>query len=68
MKSGVAYTTVSLRPSIYLTWLRDESLKRGVKFVQKNVGSIEEVAVIGGEDCIIVNASGIGLSLRSCLI
>ena len=58
--AGLAYTTVSLKPATYLTWLKDELVKRGVNFVRRHVASVEEVAGMGGEECVVVNATGLG--------
>ncbi|KAL5518788.1 hypothetical protein ACEPAH_471 [Sanghuangporus vaninii] len=59
-RAGYAFTTVSLKPAVYLKWLTDELAKRGVVFVHKHVASIEEAAALGGPGSIVVNATGLG--------
>lgn len=59
-KSGIAYTTISVSPLLYLPWLKTQLDERGVIFVRKRVRSIEELADIAGLDGIIVNASSMG--------
>ncbi|OCB85621.1 FAD dependent oxidoreductase [Sanghuangporus baumii] len=59
-KAGYAFTTVSLKPAVYLKWLRDELAKRGTVFVHKHVASIEEAAALSGPGSIVVNATGLG--------
>ncbi|KAI5120841.1 hypothetical protein M0805_007028 [Coniferiporia weirii] len=57
--AGVAFTTISVKPGTYLNWMKDELTERGVEFVHRNVGSIEEAAALGGENCVVVNATGL---------
>lgn len=57
---GLAFTTVSTKPVRYLRWLKEELTQRGVTFIIKNVGSIEAVAAMGGDDSIVINCSGLG--------
>lgn len=57
---GFAFTTVSTKPARYLRWLKEELEQRGVTFLIKNVGSIEAVAAIGGDESIVINCSGLG--------
>jgi len=40
--------------------MKGELVDRGVKFVQKLVGSIEEAASFGGDESIVINATGLG--------
>ena len=63
-KVGLAYTTVSTKPARYLRWMKDELEQRGVEFVTRHVGSIEEAATYGGDASILINATGLG-ELRS---
>ena len=58
--SGVAFTTVSLNPEIYLPWLKGELEARGVQFIRKRVYSIGEAAAIAGPKGVLVNATGLG--------
>ena len=58
--SGVAFTTVSLNPEIYLPWLKTELVGRGVTFVKKRVYSIGEAAEIAGPGGVVVNATALG--------
>lgn len=65
-QAGLSFTAVSLRPSVYLTWLKEELVKRGVSFISKHVGSIEEAAHFGGDKSIVINATGLGLYSSPC--
>jgi len=58
--AGVAYTTLSVKPGTYLPWLEGQVKARDVAFLHRVVGSIEEAAAIGGPDCIVINATGMG--------
>ncbi|PSR71073.1 hypothetical protein PHLCEN_2v13042 [Hermanssonia centrifuga] len=58
--SGVAFTTVSLNPGLYLPWLKSELDTRGVTFIKKKVYSIGEVAEIAGPKGVVINATGLG--------
>lgn len=58
--SGVAFTTVSLNPEVYLPWLKGELQARGVSFIKKRVYSINEAAEIAGPTGVLVNATGLG--------
>ena len=56
----MAFKTISFRPAEYLPWVMDQLAKRGVSFVHKHVSSIEEASHIGGKECIVINATGLG--------
>ena len=60
IRAGLSFKTISFRPAEYLPWLMDQLSKRGVSFVHKHVSSIEEAAYIGGKECTIINATGLG--------
>lgn len=74
MKAGVAFSTVSLKPAHYLLWLKETLSERGVQFVQKSVGSIEEAAAFGKGNVTLINATGLGenncalSSIYPCLV
>ena len=62
--------TISVLPKVYLKWLKDTLEERGVKFIHKQVSSIEEAATLGNdggvsEDGIVINATGLGKSLTT---
>ena len=66
--------TISVLPKVYLKWLKDALEERGVKFIHKQVSSIEEAATLGNggssggrssEDLIVINATGLGKSLTT---
>ena len=57
---GLAFTTVSIKPTRYLPWLKKELVDRDITFIVKSVGSVEEAASYGGDDSILINASGLG--------
>ncbi|TDL28092.1 FAD dependent oxidoreductase [Rickenella mellea] len=56
---GLAFTTISTKPARYLRWMKTELVSRGVEFISKSVGSIEEAAALGGTDSIVINATGL---------
>lgn len=58
--AGVAFTTVSLNPQLYLPWLRGELDARGVTFIRKKVYSIGEAAEIAGPKGVVINATALG--------
>ncbi|KDQ63019.1 hypothetical protein JAAARDRAFT_29013 [Jaapia argillacea MUCL 33604] len=60
MKTGVAFTTVSLAPQAYLPWLQSELKSKGVNFICKKIDSLEDALVFGGSGCILINATGLG--------
>ncbi|OCH89536.1 FAD dependent oxidoreductase [Obba rivulosa] len=59
-KAGVSFTTVSLNPEVYLPWLKEELLSRGVQFIRKKVHSLGEVVALAGLGGVVVNATGLG--------
>ena len=59
-QSGIAFTTVSLNPQLYLPWLKDELVARGVNFIRKRVYSIGEAAEIAGTNGVVINATALG--------
>jgi len=56
---GATYTTVAMNPLLLLPWLKEQLDDKGVKFIRKEVGSIDEVRELTGFK-IIINASGLG--------
>ncbi|KAF7794849.1 hypothetical protein EIP86_005991 [Pleurotus ostreatoroseus] len=58
--SGVAFTTVSLNPELYLPWLQGELVSCGVTFLKKRVYSIGEAAEIAGPKGVVINATALG--------
>jgi len=56
-KSGVAFSTLSVNPEFYLPWLKSELDARGVTFVRRHIGSLEEAATYGS---IVINSTGLG--------
>ncbi|GJE89627.1 FAD-binding oxidoreductase [Phanerochaete sordida] len=58
--AGVAFTTVSLNPQLYLPWLRAELAARGVTFLRRRVASIQEAAELAGRGGALVNATALG--------
>ena len=57
---GVAFTTVSLNPQIYLPWLYAELKARGVHFIRRKLDSIGEAAEVAGPGGVVVNATALG--------
>lgn len=45
--------------------MKDELTQRGVTFITKSVGSIEEAAGYGDDESILINATGLGI-LNHC--
>jgi D-amino-acid oxidase len=56
---GSRYTSLAMNPLLLLSWLKEELSGKGVKFIKKEIKSIEEARVVTGSR-IIVNASGVG--------
>ncbi|KAG4440915.1 hypothetical protein IFR05_003605 [Cadophora sp. M221] len=59
IKLGTTYTTLAINPLVFLPWLKERLVAKGVKFVRAEVGSIEEARSIT-KSKVIVNASGVG--------
>ncbi|KAK0117671.1 hypothetical protein ONS95_012000 [Cadophora gregata] len=59
IKLGAKYTTLAINPLIFLPWLKNKLVARGVKFIRKEVKSIEDARSITKAK-VIVNASGVG--------
>ncbi|KAF2143210.1 uncharacterized protein K452DRAFT_268557 [Aplosporella prunicola CBS 121167] len=55
---GMAYMSVVLNPVVFLPWLRKKLEKAGVRFVKREVGSLEELKGQGHN--VLVNATGWG--------
>ncbi|KAH8120036.1 FAD dependent oxidoreductase [Phellopilus nigrolimitatus] len=51
VKAGYGFTTISTKPARYLRWMKNELEQRGVVFVH---------AAFGGNNSIVINASGLG--------
>lgn len=62
VNSGAKYTTLCINPLLFLPWLQNELVKKGVNFIRKQVSSFEEARQVAGvaESAIVVNASGVG--------
>ncbi|EMD32657.1 hypothetical protein CERSUDRAFT_161651 [Gelatoporia subvermispora B] len=58
--TGVSFTTISLNPEVYLPWLKDELLSKGVQFIRRKVHSLGEAAALAGPGGVVVNATGLG--------
>ncbi|KAH6678562.1 FAD dependent oxidoreductase [Halenospora varia] len=56
---GIKYDSLGMNPEFLLPWLKKELDARGVKFIRKEVRSVEEVRGLTGAR-IVVNASGVG--------
>ncbi|KAJ5087202.1 hypothetical protein N7456_010818 [Penicillium angulare] len=58
-KMGFTYKTMTVNPLVFLPWIKKHLESIGVKFIRKEVESIEEAQTIAG--CkIVVHASGLG--------
>ncbi|KAJ5679324.1 hypothetical protein N7462_007568 [Penicillium macrosclerotiorum] len=56
---GFSYQTMTVNPAVFLPWIKNELVARGVRFIRKEVKTIEEARQVTG--CkIIVHASGLG--------
>ena len=65
---GYKFKTVTLRPALYLSWLKGELVARGVRFVKRRVSSIREAACFEDGVHVVVNATGLGKFCQvSCL-
>jgi D-amino-acid oxidase len=60
MKVGVEYDTVAVNPALYLPWLKEQLLAKGVKFVRRKIHRIDEVREYCGPNGIVVNATALG--------
>ncbi|KAJ5104002.1 nucleotide-binding domain-containing protein [Penicillium argentinense] len=58
-KLGFTYTSMTINPEFYLPWVQKQLEARGVKFIRKELKSIEEAKKITGAK-FIVHASGLG--------
>lgn len=56
---GVRYTTLAINPLVFLPWLKTQLERNGVKFVRKEVVSLEEARKLT-KSRLIINASGVG--------
>ncbi|RFU36281.1 hypothetical protein B7463_g12, partial [Scytalidium lignicola] len=57
--AGAKYKSLGINPTIFLPWIKKQLDAKGVKFIRKEVASIEEARKLTGAR-IIVNASGVG--------
>lgn len=58
-KVGFKYQSTTVNPSMFLPWIKKRLDERGVRFVRREVSSIDEARIILGMD-VLVNASGLG--------
>ncbi|KAJ5814617.1 hypothetical protein N7474_006394 [Penicillium riverlandense] len=56
---GFTFQTMTLNPAVFLPWIKKELETRGVRFIRKELKSIEEAEKITGCS-IVVHASGLG--------
>lgn len=56
---GFTYNGLAVDPSMFLPWITNALLERGVKFVRKTIGSLQELKDLC-QASIVVNASGLG--------
>ena len=56
---GVKYTALAMNPLVLLPWLKTKLEEKGVKFIRKEIKSLEEAKEIANAK-IIINASGVG--------
>ncbi|CAI7572876.1 unnamed protein product [Penicillium crustosum] len=56
---GFTYSGLAVDPSMFLPWIRQKLVDRGVKFVRGSVGSFQEMKNLS-QASIVVNASGLG--------
>lgn len=59
MQLGLKYTSLAINPLVFLLWLRKELESRAVRFVRKEVGSLDEARKLTTAK-VVVNASGNG--------
>lgn len=59
IKLGTTYTTLAINPLVFLPWLKEKLIAKGVKFIRAKVKNIEEASSIT-KSKVIVNASGVG--------
>lgn len=59
LKLGTTYTSLAINPLIFLPWIKDKLVAKGVKFIRKEVQSFGEARTLT-KSKIIVNASGVG--------
>ncbi|CAG8307989.1 unnamed protein product [Penicillium salamii] len=56
---GFTYTSMTINPHFLLPWIQKQLKARGVRFIRKTLGSIDEARKITGAK-VIVHASGLG--------
>ncbi|KAK4865036.1 hypothetical protein LT330_001659 [Penicillium expansum] len=56
---GFTYSGLAVDPSMFLPWITQTLVKRGVEFVRRNLGSLQEMKSLS-QASIVVNASGLG--------
>ncbi|KAF4622708.1 hypothetical protein G7Y89_g14317 [Cudoniella acicularis] len=56
---GVRYSSLAMNPEFLLPWLKKKLDARGVKFIRKEVNSVDQTRALTKAN-IIVNASGVG--------
>ncbi|KAH8808564.1 putative FAD dependent oxidoreductase [Xylogone sp. PMI_703] len=57
--AGVKYKSLGINPIFFLPWIKKQLDAKGVKFIRKEISSIEEARKLTGAR-VIVNASGVG--------
>lgn len=56
---GVKYTTLAINPLVFLPWLKEKLLEKGVIFIRKELKSFEEAKILTNSK-LTINASGVG--------
>lgn len=59
---GVKYTALAINPLVFLPWLKGKLLGSGVKFIRKEISSLEEARTLTNSK-LLINASGVGAQL-----
>jgi len=57
---GLGFSTYSVNPSVYLPYLKQELVSRGVAFVKQHVRTIDELLPLTGPEGVLINASSLG--------
>ncbi|KAI0046632.1 nucleotide-binding domain-containing protein [Auriscalpium vulgare] len=60
VNSVVEFHTVCLNPTLYLPWLKSQLEARGVNFVKRRIGSLDEIGEMAGDAGVVINATGLG--------
>jgi D-amino-acid oxidase len=58
---GISFTSMSVDPTRYLSWMLSNCHQLGVKFMQRQVSHIYEgFTITGGNPQVVINATGLG--------